>query len=340
MFESTKPINEINHAAVADLAQVQMTAAQPVILRGLVRDWPLVQAGLRSDKDADQYLRSFYTNQMVHALVAPAKEQGRYFYNDELSDFNFKRETAQLTQVLDQMIGSQTVDAAHAEQAQTYYVGSTSIDHVLPGLRKDNDLELGVENPLVSIWIGNQSRVAAHYDIPDNLACVAAGQRRFTLFPPEQLENLYIGPLDFTPAGQSASLVDFKAPDFDKFPKFKSAIKSSLCATLNPGDAIFIPSMWWHHVESLSEFNVLINYWWRQVGLYMGAPLDALNHALLAIRDLPESQRDAWRTVFEHYVFSPTDNAHIPLEKRGVLNPIDESLARQLRALLINKLNR
>lgn len=331
MFDSTQPIDEIAHATTDDFEQIQ-TTSKPVILRGIVKDWPLVQEGLKSDEAAEQYLRSFYTNQKVHALVTPKSEQGRYFYNQDLSDFNFSRETGLLTDILDRMVNQDATD--------TYYVGSTSVDHVLPGLTAQNQLASSIINPLVSIWIGNQSRVAAHYDIPDNLACVAVGQRRFTLFPPQQLENLYVGPLDYTPAGQSASLVDFRNPDFVKFPKFKVAIESSLTATLNPGDGIFIPSMWWHHVESLSKFNVLINYWWRQVDLFMGSPLDALNHALLSIRDLPESQREAWKNIFEYYVFSPQDNSHIPDEKRGVLKPIDEQLARQLRALLINKLNR
>ena len=30
-----------------------------------------------------------------------------------------------------------------------------------------------------------------------------------------------------------------------------------------PGDAIYIPPLWWHHVESLGQFNVLVNYWYR-----------------------------------------------------------------------------
>jgi ribosomal protein L16 Arg81 hydroxylase len=331
MFDSTQPIDEIAHASIDDFEQIQ-TTTKPVVLRGIVKDWPLVKEGLKSDEAAEQYLRSFYRDEKVHALVAPKSEQGRYFYNQDLSEFNFSRMTGLLTDILDRMANQNSTD--------TYYVGSTSVNHVLPGLTAQNQLSNAVVNPLVSIWIGNQSRVAAHYDIPDNLACVAVGQRRFTLFPPQQLENLYVGPLDYTPAGQSASLVDFRNPDFTKFPKFKVAMESSYSATLNPGDGIFIPSMWWHHVESFSQFNVLINYWWRQVGLFMGAPLDALNHALLSIRDLPESQREAWKNIFEHYVFSPQDNSHIPVEKRGVLNPIDEQLARQLRALLINKLNR
>ena len=37
---------------------------------------------------------------------------------------------------------------------------------------------------LASLWLGNRTRIAAHYDLPDNLAVVAAGRRRFTVFPP------------------------------------------------------------------------------------------------------------------------------------------------------------
>ena len=162
------------------------------------------------------------------------------------------------------------------------------------------------------------------------------------LFPPDQLENLYVGPLDFTPAGQSISLVDFHEPDFEKYPKFREALRHAQVADLAPGDAIFIPGMWWHHVEGLDSFNVLINYWWRNTPAYLGTPLDALNHALLSIRDLPAAQREIWRNIFEHYVFAPDEDvtAHIPEDRRGVLAPVDEISARRLRALLLKRLNR
>ena len=66
--------------------------------------------------------------------------------------------------------------------------------------------------PQTNLWMGSKTNVAAHFDSSDNIACVIHGKRRFTLFPPDQIKNLYIGPLDRTPAGQSISLVDFEKP--------------------------------------------------------------------------------------------------------------------------------
>ena len=327
-------VPEINCASYADLNEQILCSEQPLVLRGLVKNWPLVQAGIHSATAAAEYLQSFYNQKPVYAMVANADESGRFFYNQDLSGFNFSRRAMQLDVLLTQL----TAHKAH--QNESVYVGSTSVNHILPGLRDNNDVPQLADKPLVSIWIGNQSRIAAHYDVTDNVACVAVGRRRFTLFAPDQLENLYVGPLDFTPAGQSASLVDFHQPDYQRFPKFKTALQHAQVAELEPGDGIFIPSMWWHHVEALSDFNVLLNYWWRQVGDHLGAPGDALNHALLSIKDLPLAQREAWRRLFEHYVFAPQEQSHIPEHAKGVLKPIDQNLARKLRAMLLNNLNR
>lgn len=326
-------VKEVQCEHFTQLSDDILSANQPVILRGLIKTWPLVQAGQISNAQVSQYLSGFYNQKPVFALMAEAQEQGRFFYNQTLDGFNFSRQAFQLDALLNKLI-SLPVDSP------AYYVGSTSVDSILPGLRSHNDIPQLADKPLVSIWIGNQSRIAAHYDVTDNVACVAVGKRRFTLFAPEQMENLYIGPLDFTPAGQPASLVDFHQPDFSRYPKFKTALEHAQIADLEAGDALFIPSMWWHHVEALSELNVLVNYWWRQVPMHVGAPGDALHHAILSIKDLPEAQRQAWRAIFEHYVFAPVEQTHIPHNARGSLNTLDENSARKLRAMLLNNLNR
>src|SRR4029078_9425486 len=47
------------------------------------------------------------------------------------------------------------------------------------------------------IWLGSQVVTPAHFDESSNVACVVAGRRRFTLFPPAQARNLYAARLDF-----------------------------------------------------------------------------------------------------------------------------------------------
>ena len=197
-----------------------------------------MKAGLVSTHSAAVYLLRFYRGASVDTKLSAPQTQGRYFYNDDLSGFNFSSEQHRLDDVLAALEKLESDPSPAA-----IYVGSTAVDTCLPGLRAGNDLSLGDRDPLVSIWIGNRSRIAAHHDVPDNIACVAAGRRRFTVFPPQQLENLYVGPIDFNPAGQAVSLVDFANPDYEKYPRFAEALRHAKVAGLGPGDAIFIPSL-------------------------------------------------------------------------------------------------
>ncbi len=308
---------------------------EPIVLRDLIKHWPAVTAAQKSNQELAQYLTNLDVGALITAMIAPATEGGRLFYNEEFSGFNFQYQRMALSEAIQQILDSATEPAK-----PTVYVGSTNIDHWLPGFRSENDVNLDSLNPLASIWLGNQSRIAAHFDFPDNLACVVAGRRRMTLFPPDQSENLYIGPLDFNPAGQPISLVDFKQPDLTRHSKFEEALAQAQTADLTAGDALIIPSMWWHHIEALDSFNVLVNYWWRSSPSYLGAPLNALQHAILALRDLPSEQRDAWRQLFNHYVFNdgPKTSEHIPQNARGILSPLDENSAKNLKAFLREKL--
>ena len=337
MLEIGQTVKEVQGVRADAIPPDVLTSTEPLLLKGLVSDWPFVKAGLESATAAAEYLLEFYANATVGVGYVPPENAGRFFYNDDMSGFNFDRDMVKLDQVLADILKYE-----HADDAPSCYVGSTKIDACLPGFRAQNDVNFGDISPLANFWLGNRTRIAAHWDLPDNLACCAVGRRRFTLFPPEELENLYVGPLHMTPSGREVSLVDFHNPDFDKYPRFRKALKSAQVAELEPGDALFIPSMWWHHVEGLDSLNVLINYWWRQSPSYMSTPVNALNLALLTIRDLPVDQRKVWHSIFQYYVFNADDDTfgHIPEQVRGPLGPIDEQTARQLRADLLNRLNR
>jgi hypothetical protein len=340
MATATKRVREVAaHDGV--IPDEMLRATRPYIVRGLARDWPLVQAGRQSAEAADAYLRGFYRDAPVSAMLGPAEIDGRFFYNADMSGFNYQQARARLTDVLDELANQRTRAAAGVKPGAVY-VGSTAIDIALPGLRAQNAIDLGARDALASIWIGNRTRIATHYDLPDNVAVVAVGERRFTLFPPGQLANLYVGPLDFNPAGQAVSLVDVTAPDLARFPRYAEAVQHAEVAEMGAGDALFIPSMWWHTVEALAPFNVLVNYWWRQSPDWMDTPTNALMLALLTMRDLPDAQRAAWQEIFRHYIFEPTDDslAHIPPHARYALGTLDEDGARVLRGQLLRRINR
>jgi hypothetical protein len=319
-----------------------LEAGEPAILRGLARDWPLVSRGLESAAAAVAYLKQFCNEKPATVYVGDPAIKGRFFYNPEFTGFNFNRERIPLAHCLDRVL-------AHAAdtQAPAFYAGSTDVDIFLPGLRAENDLSLDhpvFENnrPVVSIWIGNRTVATAHYDQSHNLACCMVGRRRFSLFPPAQIHNLYPGPLDPTPGGQVVSIVDFSAPDFERFPRFREALAAGQSAELDPGDVLFYPALWWHHVEALDAFNAMINYWWHPSPEFLDSPHHTLLHALLSLRDRPEAEKRAWREFFDYYVFGPADEAgkHLPEQARGNLGPMDELKARRLRAFLLSRFNR
>lgn len=310
---------------------------EPFVIRGLASKWKVVQKANSSNDELLNYLRGCAADVPVRASRGAPANEGRVFYNDDLTSMNFEQVDTRLTAVLDEL-----QQYEHESRPPTIYMGSTETEYCMPGFAADNHLDLPGIHPTVRVWLGNRHRVAAHYDVLENIAVVAAGRRRFTLFPPEQIANLYVGPIEFTPAGQPVSMVDFDRPNFERFPRFAEAMKHARTAVLEPGDAVYIPSMWWHHVAGLESINILVNHWWLPVPGYLGAPLDALLHAILSIRELPEAQRMAWRAFFDHYIFDRGEQAaaHLPEDRRGVLGPLDENAARKIRMLLRNKLNK
>ena len=311
-------------------------ADQPFVLRGLAADWPLVRAGLESARRVRQYLLDHARERRFNGNVGHPGGADRLFY-DTAMGMNFRMEQAPLAAFLEQMARSEEEPAA-----PTVYLSSVDLHDYFSGLVDANRIDLGPRRAIESIWIGNRTCIAAHNDVPDNLAVCAVGRRRFTLFPPEQLPNLYLGPLENTPAGRPVSMVDLRNPDFTAHPRFRLALEQAVVAELEPGDALFVPSLWWHHVEGLASFNVLVNYWWRDAPAFLGKPEDALFHAILALRDLPDADKARWRDLFEHYVFANGADVtdHLPETGRGILAPLTADTAGQIRAHLLRSLSR
>ena len=339
-LKKIKILNGINSRTIP---KDVIDSAEPVVFKRMVDDWPVVQAGRISDRASVDYLKSFYNGSPTIVCKIPAQNKGRMFYNENCTELNYQSFKGYIDQTLDAIL-----DGMDELDSPAYYIASNIISTHFPGFNDSNTLVIPRDkhpealNERVSIWIGGATTATCHFDALDNIACCIAGKRRFTLFPPDQISNLYPGPLDPTPGGQVISLVDFKNPDFQKFPRFKDALLTAQVVDLEPGDALFIPTMWWHHVESLARYNILVNYWWDDAPAFLTSGINALYLAMLGIRDKSASEREAWKHIFEYYVFNgpKKSNTHLPLEARGFLSTLDKYWARKLRALLINKLNR
>jgi hypothetical protein len=311
-------------------------AREPFVVRGIARDWPLVKAGLNSSAEARAYLLERARDRQFTVNIGDPGAGERLFY-DPAMEMNFRTGRSSLADIFRGI-----ADNEGRADPPVIYLSSVDMVDFFDGLHEANRLDLGAREPLASIWIGNRTRIAPHNDVPDNVAVCAVGKRRFTLFPPDQFANLYAGPIDHTPAGRPVSMVDLANPDFDRFPRFREALENAQVTELGPGDAIFIPSLWWHQVESLAPFNILVNYWWRDVPRFLGNPQDALHHAMLSIRDLDPAAKRQWKALFDHYVFDNDEavTAHIPEGARGVLAPLDAEQAGKLRANILHGLSR
>lgn len=310
---------------------------RPAILRGLVRDWPSVAEAKRSPQALCALLKSAANDTPIQFFETPPEARGRYAHKSDLSGFTFERKRLSLAAFLDRLL-----ETTRAPAPAGLYASAVNVPTYAPSLLETHPLPLLDDGEkLVSLWIGNAGVTPAHWDLPQNLACVIAGRRRFTLFPTEQIKNLYIGPLDNTVAGQPSSLVDFRAPDFDAHPRFRDAIAAAEIAELGLGDALYMPSLWIHHVEALDSFGAMMNFWWRDGPAHLVTPFFTMLHALLTLRDLPPAEREAWRVMFDHYIFQQNGDpfAHLPDAARGVFGePTPERLAaireRLLRTLL------
>jgi len=335
--QAPAPIREFDTRDLELIRREVLTSGEPAVLRGLVSDWPAVAAARSSADDLVAYLRQFDSGAPVDAIMTAPEIEGRIFYRDALNGFNFVRNRLPLT-----AIAAQALRYAGHARAPAVAVQSAPIAECAPGFAAANPLPLAHPSAQPRIWLGNALTTPTHLDEWFNVGCVVLGRRRFTLFPPAQIANLYVGPLDYAPTGAPMSLVQLHAPDFARFPRFREALAHARAAELAPGDGMFIPPLWWHNVESLDSLNVLVNYWWHASGAPLGSVsgYDSLLHAILNIRQLPEPARAAWRALFEHYVFGPQEpvSAHIPEPRRGVLGRLAPADAERLQAQLAQRL--
>lgn len=326
------PIREWRDVDRRSFIEDVVPLGQPAVLRGVATGWPLVRHAQQSAQALVDYLIGFDTGALIQAAIIPPEERGRMAYRGNEKELNHRVSTERLPNVLKGL-----VKLMDAPSPPGVAIGGLNAETALPGLADENRTDLVPNDALAHLWIGNRVTVSPHFDAADNLAVCVAGRRRFTLFPPEQVGNLYVGPFDLTPAGVPIGTVPLDAPDLERFPKYRKALATAQVAELEPGDAIYIPYLWWHGVQSLESFNMLANFWWHRDEVAAAQPFGRLLRLSYELfRDVPPEHRQAWRALFDYWVFEASGDpgAHLAPEQRTEQRPLTaEAIAKFKQAL-------
>lgn len=315
---------------------------RPRIVKGVLAEHPLVKAATHGHNQAMDYLSGHSSARPALCYTIDPSAKGRLFYNEQMNGFNFSVHQIPINAFFE------LLKKEYQEQTGTgLYIGSAELDEHFPDFLVNTGLELPGEvfksfPPRVGIWLGNKSVASAHYDVSNNVAICLAGKRRFTLLPPGNPGAFGLGPIAPTPGGQTISLFDVRTPNLEAFPEAASITGTAEVAEIEAGDMLIYPSMWWHQVEALADFNVMVNYWWNELPSYIDDPMTTVLHGILSLRERPASEKAAWRELFDYYVFGDPEvpRGHLPEHAWGDLAPLDEASARRLRAQILRRINR
>eukprot|EP00427_Karlodinium_veneficum_P027189 CAMPEP_0169200864 /NCGR_PEP_ID=MMETSP1016-20121227/10099_1 /TAXON_ID=342587 /ORGANISM="Karlodinium micrum, Strain CCMP2283" /LENGTH=437 /DNA_ID=CAMNT_0009277747 /DNA_START=184 /DNA_END=1494 /DNA_ORIENTATION=- len=126
-----------------------------------------------------------------------------------------------------------------------------------------------------------------HYDLQPNIHVQLSGRKRFIIFPPDDWRHLYPFPVHHDLDRRSQ--VDLDKPDAAKFGNFSGA--HGVVVELNPGDALYIPPYWWHHVQSISPRTTSMAIWFFEKFPLSSSTMYGLcerANDLLLMRDIEE----------------------------------------------------
>ena len=133
------------------------------------------------------------------------------------------------------------------------YLSVFRIFRSFPHLRADVDFSLLAQHKVkntVSGWIGPAGTVTGfHVDWGDNVLAQICGRKEVRLVAPKDSKYMY--PAKRFDQGTMSSEMDVDHYDAARFPLFEKAKEYRV--VVHPGEMLFIPRGWWHHVRSLDK---------------------------------------------------------------------------------------
>ncbi|XP_075229715.1 lysine-specific demethylase 8-like isoform X2 [Lycorma delicatula] len=222
---------------------------KPVVLKDCINHWP----ALSKWKDINYLLTK------AGERTVPVELGSKY------DDSEWSQKLMNFRQFVEQHI------LVTKNKNETGYLAQHQLFLQIPELKEDirepefcccSDLKetnLNEENEDVDInaWFGPAGTVSPlHFDPKHNLLTQIVGRKRIILYDPKYSDRLR--PYE-TKLLNNTAQVDPESPDYNKFSGYKDT--PALETILNPGEMLYIPPTWWHHVRSL-DISFSVSFWW------------------------------------------------------------------------------
>lgn len=217
-----------------------MEAGEPAVITGTMSHWPAMNE--RAWKNLT------YLKRVAGYRTVPI-EVGKHYL-----DQSWTQKLVTLNEFIDQYVLSSSQTKGYLAQVQLF--------DLIPELYKDiqtpDYCALGEGNTFkVQAWFGPEGTVSPlHYDPYHNLLAQVVGTKRVRLFSPAQ--SKYLAPHQ-SKLLYNTSQIDIENADTTKYPLFTKTCCEE--CVLSPGEMLYIPSLYWHHVRSL-EISFSVSFWW------------------------------------------------------------------------------
>ena len=237
------PIDEVARISPADFRNAYIRTNRPLKMTDMATQWPAMK------KWSFEFFQGLESEQTVHLEEGNVMQQSTSFRKE-----SFRQYVARL--------------AEDDRSADGGYLSVFRIFDAFPHLRDDVDFGILDQFKLkasTSGWLGPAGTVTGyHIDWGDNILAQLCGRKCIHLAAPSQSENMYISKK--FDQGTTISEVNMDAHDADRHPHFSRVIHHRI--TLNPGEMIFIPRGWWHHVRSLDPSISVSNITFDAIGIF------------------------------------------------------------------------
>ncbi|XP_043917136.1 bifunctional peptidase and arginyl-hydroxylase JMJD5 [Protopterus annectens] len=243
--QAVEPDVEVIHECCPSLEHFKQDYLIPqksVILEGIIDHWPAMN---KRQWSLD------YIRQVAGCRTVPVELGSRY------TDENWSQTLMTVENFIDRYIlGKQGSILGYLAQHQLFdQIPELKQDICIPDYCCLGD---GDEDDItINAWFGPRGTVSPlHQDPQMNFLAQVVGRKYIRLYSDSETEKLYPHENHLL---HNTSQVDVEKPDFEKFPKFKTASYQE--CILKPGEILFIPAKHWHYIQSL-DVSFSVSFWW------------------------------------------------------------------------------